>query len=92
MPAAEHKGTPTFAEEGMSNADLAKEVRDLRNALAATRAGLPQTLVPANGAGVGGEFAETWSLAEQERQNATDDGWPGHPSTQMSFPPGVGKP
>jgi hypothetical protein len=59
--------TPTFAEEKMSNEDLAKAVRDLRNELAATRAGMPLTLTPEHAAGPGMDFAETWSQYEQEQ-------------------------
>ena len=56
----------TFAEESMSPRDLAARIRDLENTLAATRAGLPLTLMPEHGAGPGGEVAESWSQYEQE--------------------------
>lgn len=54
-----------FAEEGMSNAELAKQLRDVQNQLAVTRAGLPLSLIPEHAAGPGMEIAETWSAAEQ---------------------------
>lgn len=60
---------PTFAEERMSNADLASRIRDLENTLAQTRAGIPINLIPNNGAGKGDNVAPTWSLAEQEEAN-----------------------
>jgi hypothetical protein len=59
--------TPTFAEEKMTTEELAREVRDLRNELAATRAGMPLTLTPEHAAGPGMEFAPTWSQYEQEQ-------------------------
>lgn len=61
---------PTFAEESMSNEQLAGRIRDLENTLAATRAGMPLSLIPTHGAGPGEEVAETWSQLEQE-QNRT---------------------
>lgn len=64
------KDTPTFAEERMSSEDLAKRVRDLENTLAATRAGMPLSTIPVNGAGPGNEVAETWSQADQEAARA----------------------
>lgn len=64
------KKEPTFAEERMSNEDLAARLRDVENQLAATRAGMPLSLIPTHGAGPGGEVAETWSQLEQE-QNRT---------------------
>lgn len=66
------KDTPTFAEERMSNEDLAARVRDLENTLAATRAGMPLTLIPTHGAGPGNEIAETWSQFDQEQTGTTD--------------------
>lgn len=60
------KEEKTFAEESMSPRDLAARIRDLENTLAATRAGLPLTLMPEHGAGPGGEVAESWSQYEQE--------------------------
>ena len=68
------KDTPTFAEERMSNEELAARVRDLENSLAATRAGMPLSLIPEHGAGPGMEVAETWSAAEQEAAKAADTG------------------
>jgi hypothetical protein len=62
----EPKGKQTFPEEGMSQRELAARIRDLENTLAATRAGLPLSLLPVHGAGPGSEVAETWSQAEQE--------------------------
>jgi TATA-binding protein-associated factor Taf7 len=56
----------TFAEEGLSTRDLAARIRDLENTLAATRAGLPLTLVPEHGAGPGTDIRESWSQYEQE--------------------------
>jgi hypothetical protein len=56
----------TFAEEGMSQRELAARIRDLENTLAATRAGLPLTLLPEHGAGPGGEVWESWSQYHQE--------------------------
>lgn len=67
MPPAEHKDTPTFAEEGMTTKELAAKVRDLENALAATRAGMPLSLIPDNGAGPGTEIEATWSQYQQEQ-------------------------
>lgn len=68
MPPEQSKPKSVFAEaDSMSNDDLAARVRDLENALAATRAGMPLSLVPENAAGPGTEFAETWSQAEQEQ-------------------------
>jgi hypothetical protein len=52
----------------MSSKDMARRIRDLENSLAATRAGLPLTLLPENGGGPGTEVAETWSQADQERE------------------------
>lgn len=70
-PAAENKKSePTFAEESQSNQDLAKRIRDLENTLAATRAGMPLSLLPEHGAGPGGEVAETWSQYDQEQSIA----------------------
>ena len=63
----------TFAEEGMSQRDLAARIRDLENTLAATRAGLPLTLMPEHGAGPGGEIAESWSQYEQELSSRGED-------------------
>lgn len=60
------KGTPTFAEESMSNEELAARLRDLENTLAATRAGMPLTLIPEHGGGTGTDVAPSWSQAEQE--------------------------
>ena len=56
----------TFAEEGMSQRELASRIRDLENTLAATRAGMPLSLLPEHGAGPGMDIAPTWSQAEQE--------------------------
>lgn len=61
------KKDPTFAEERQSPEDLSRRIRDLENTLAATRAGMPFSLIPSHGAGVGDEVAETWSQLEQER-------------------------
>jgi hypothetical protein len=69
MPPAENK-TPTFAEERMTNEQLAARLRDVENQLAVTRAGLPLTLIPEHGAGPGMEIAETWSAAEQAEAKA----------------------
>lgn len=62
MPAKE----PSF----LSNEELAARVRDLETTLAATRAGMPLSLIPVNGAGPGTEVAETWSQADQEAAKA----------------------
>jgi hypothetical protein len=55
---------PSTPEPSQEN--LAAQVRDLQNALAAMRATVPLSLVPEHGGGVGDAIAETWSLAEQE--------------------------
>lgn len=60
-----------FAEEGMSNAELARQLRDVQNQLAVTRAGMPLSLIPEHGAGPGMEVNETWSQAEQEELSVT---------------------
>jgi hypothetical protein len=70
MPPDKAKDTPSFAEEGMSTSELAAEVRDLRNALAASRAAMPLSTTPLHGAGPADEVAETWSQAEQEAAKA----------------------
>lgn len=62
---------PTFAEERMSNKDLAARLRDVEHQLATTRAGLPLSLIPEHGAGPGMEVNETWSQAEQEVLSVT---------------------
>ena len=59
-----------FAEEAMTTSELAAKVRDLENALAATRAGIPLSLIPEHGAGPGTEISDTWSQAEQEAARA----------------------
>lgn len=76
------KKDPTFAEERMTNADLAARIRDLENTLAATRAGMPLTLVPEHGAGPGMEVAETWSAYEQQqaKENSESGVGPDHPT------------
>lgn len=66
------KKEPTFAEERMSNEDLAARLRDVENQLAATRAGMPLSLIPSHGAGPGEEVAETWSQLEQERNSEVE--------------------
>lgn len=63
---------PTFAEESMTTEQLAGRIRDLENTLAATRAGMPLTLVPEHGAGPGGEVADTWSQYEQEQNGSVE--------------------
>lgn len=55
-----------FAEESQSSEDLARRIRDLENTLAATRAGMPLSLIPEHGAGPGENIADTWSQADQE--------------------------
>jgi hypothetical protein len=50
--------------------DLEAELDELRAELASARAALPLTLVPSNGGGPGEEIRQTWSLAEQEAENA----------------------
>jgi len=50
----------------MSQRELASRIRDLENTLAATRAGMPLSLLPEHGAGPGMDIAPTWSQAEQE--------------------------
>ena len=52
--------------ESPSTDDLALRIRDLENTLAATRAGMPLSLIPEHGAGPGDAIRETWSQAEQE--------------------------
>ena len=69
-PADDKKKESTFAEESQSSEDLARRIRDLENTLAATRAGMPLSLVPEHGAGPGGEIAETWSQYDQEQSIA----------------------
>lgn len=64
------KEEPVFAEERQDNATLAKKIRDLENALAASRAASPLTLIPEHGAGKGDEIAETWSQYDQEQARA----------------------
>lgn len=64
------KDAPTFGEEQVSNEDLSKRIKDLENTLAATRAGMPLSLIPTNGAGPGSEVAQTWSQADQEAAQA----------------------
>lgn len=72
MPASqEHKPEPVFAEERMSNQDLAARIRDLENTLAATRAGMPLNLVPEDGGGHGTDIAPTWSQYDQELAKST---------------------
>lgn len=68
----ERDDEPTFAEERMSNKDLAARLRDVENQLAATRAGLPLTLVPEHGAGPGLDVNETWSQYDQEQHGTTE--------------------
>jgi hypothetical protein len=60
------KKEETFAEEKMSQKDLAARIRDLENALATTRAGLPLSLLPPHGAGPDDEIRGSWSQYEQE--------------------------
>lgn len=59
---AESKDPP----QSTSNEALSNRIRDLENTLAATRAGMPLSLVPEHGGGPGGEIAETWSQYDQE--------------------------
>jgi hypothetical protein len=68
----EAKTRPVFAEEEMSNSDLAARIRDLENTLAATRAGMPLTLIPEHGAGPGMEVSDSWGQYEQEQAKAAD--------------------
>jgi hypothetical protein len=69
-PTPSGKDTPVFAEERMTNEQLAARLRDLENQLAVTRAGMPLNLIPEHGAGPGMEVAETWSAAEQAEAKA----------------------
>jgi hypothetical protein len=67
---AESKDPP----QSTSNEALSNRIRDLENTLAATRAGMPLSLIPEHGAGVGTDVEPTWSQADQEAAIAADFG------------------
>lgn len=58
--------TPKSAEPKSADPDLATQVRDLQNTIAAMRAGAPLSLIPEHSAGLGDGVAETWSQYDQE--------------------------
>ena len=70
---------PTRRPEPTQSDDsaLAQRVADLELQLAQRTAGTPLGTTPNHGAGVGGEFAETWSQYDQTLANAGE-----HPDQQ----------